>query len=86
MMSNVIQFPNKKPKVSVNIDTRQFGTIRGQMVRKPQTAQQFLDLCKDQLEVDDYMDVLCSIMDEEHYDAMEDCIQNLVHVYRTFKS
>jgi hypothetical protein len=85
MSATIISFPKgRAPKLQV--DMREYGTIRGKLVRKPKTAEQFLELCKDQLNVDDYMDVLCSIMDKEHYDAMDDQIQNLVHVYRSFKS
>jgi hypothetical protein len=89
MSATIINFPNGRRAPTfkrVEIDTRNYGTIRGRLVKKPKTAQQFLDLCKDHLNVDDYMDVLCSIMDSEHYDAMDDHIQELANIYRTFKS
>jgi hypothetical protein len=59
-------------------------TVAGVPVDEPETRGQYLDLCKQFLEPEDYQDVLCSILDKEHYDAMEDPIRNVVDSYFSF--
>ena len=59
-------------------------TVAGVPVDEPKTRYDYLELCKQFLEPEDYEDVLCSIMDREHYNAMERPIRNVVDSYFSF--
>lgn len=59
--------------------------IAGVPVEEPKTRQDFLDLCKQFLEVEDYQDILCGIMDKEHYDALEPQLCKVIDSYFSFK-
>ena len=59
-------------------------TVAGVPVDEPKTRYDYLELCKTFLEPEDYEDVLCSIMDREHYNAMEKPIRNVVDSYFSF--
>lgn len=84
MSADVIEFPRKKENQHVSFSIN-YATINGQSVPKPKNGKEYLELCKKFLDPDDYQDVLCSIMDEEHYDAMEEHIHKLVKAYFSFK-
>lgn len=58
--------------------------VAGVPVDEPKTRYDYLELCKQFLEPEDYEDVLCSIMDKEHYLAMEKPIRNVVDSYFSF--
>jgi hypothetical protein len=58
--------------------------VAGVPVDEPKTRYDYLELCKQFLEPEDYEDVLCSIMDREHYLAMERPIRNVVDSYFSF--
>lgn len=59
--------------------------IAGVPVEEPKTGEDFLELCKQFLEPDDYQDILCGIMDREHYDALEHQLQKIIDSYFSFK-
>lgn len=58
--------------------------IAGVPVEEPKTRKDFLDLCKLFLEPEDYMDILCGIMDKEHYDALDNQLQKVIDSYFSF--
>jgi hypothetical protein len=59
--------------------------IRGVPVEEPKTRSDFLELCKQFLDPEDYQDILCGIMDREHYDALETELCNVIDSYFSFK-
>lgn len=92
MSAEIIPFPSKK-KVEFKLDTTE--TIKfpkdwpykidGVPVNPPKSSQDFLELCKNFLNPEDYTDMLVAIMDRDAYDGMEPQLQNLVNNYYTFK-
>lgn len=46
-----------------------------------QSGEEFLEECKRTLEYEDYRDVLCGIMDQDIYEALEPEIQDIVNQY-----
>lgn len=58
--------------------------IAGIPVAEPKTGAEFLNICKDFLEPEDYQDILCGIMDEEHYDGLEPALQKVIDSYFSF--
>lgn len=58
--------------------------VRGIPVEEPETRQDYLDICKQFLDPADYQDVLCGIMDKEHYDALEFQLQHVIDSYFSF--
>ena len=59
--------------------------VRGMRVKKPKTREECLELCKQYLKPEDYQDVLCGIMDKEHYDALEIAYRKIIDAYFMFK-
>lgn len=49
-----------------------------------ENMSEYLRLCKIVLTEEDYVDVLCSIMDKEIYDAAEQDIKNIVDRYYAY--
>lgn len=70
MSDNVIEFPGKKEE-------------EGELLAK--NRNEHLNLCKMVLTEEDYRDVLCAIMDQEIYDALEQDIKNIVDTYFSYK-
>jgi hypothetical protein len=60
--------------------------VLGIPVEEPKTRKQYQDILKQFLEPDDYQDILCGIMDKEHYDGLERPLQKIVDAYFSFKS
>ncbi len=58
--------------------------VNGIPVEEPKTAKQYLEVVKQFVEPEDYMDILCGIMDREHYDALERPLQRIVEAYYSF--
>lgn len=90
MSANIIKFPTSKKKLELeametfNVSPNT-STINGIPVENPKTAREYLEICKEFLEVEDYQDVLCGIMDDEHYDALEPKVQKIINCYYSFK-
>lgn len=59
-------------------------TVAGVPVDEPRTREDYLILCKQFLDPDDYQDILCGIMDVEHYDALESQLQQVIKSYFSF--
>jgi len=59
--------------------------IKGTPVEEPETRQDYLYLCKEFLDPEDYQDILCGIMDREHYDALEPQLQQVINSYFSFR-
>lgn len=58
--------------------------VHGIPVEEPETRQDYLDICKVFLDPEDYQDMLCGIMDREHYDALEPQLQKVINSYFSF--
>ena len=54
-------------------------------VEEPKTKFDYLEICKQFLDPEDYQDILCGIMDKEHYDALEKPLRNVIDSYFSFK-
>lgn len=76
---------NAKKAISKNI-VRNFEVpnILGIPVDPPENRAKFLKLCKEFLEPEDYQDILCGILDKEHYDALELPLQKIINSYYSF--
>ena len=59
--------------------------VLGIPVEEPKTRKQYQDILKQFLEPEDYMDILCGIMDKEHYDGLELPLQKIIDAYYSFK-
>jgi hypothetical protein len=72
---------------SIEEDLKRYNTpnIKGIPVEEPKTRFDYLEICKDFLDPDDYQDILCGIMDKEHYDALEKPLRNVIDSYFSFK-
>jgi hypothetical protein len=60
--------------------------VLGIPVEEPKTRKQYQDILKQFLEPEDYQDILCGIMDKEHYDGLERPLQKIVDAYYSFVS
>jgi hypothetical protein len=64
---------------------REVSTLKGKIVINPETRYEYLKLCKDFLEENDYVDVLCGVMDDEIYETIEPQLKNIVDTYYKFE-
>lgn len=60
--------------------------VMGVPVEEPKTRQQYQNILKQFLEPEDYQDILCGILDKEHYDGLERPLQKIVDAYYSFVS
>lgn len=58
--------------------------VNGVPVDEPKTREDYLSLCKQFLDPSDYQEILCGIMDNEHYDALEPQLQQVINSYFSF--
>jgi len=71
----------------VDFHTRQELTIlKDKIVKVPRNRAEFLETCKETLEPDDYVDVLCGILDQEIYCSLEAPICKVIDSYYCFNS
>ena len=84
-MSNVVQFPAKKKIVDTSDFTVIGPTIKGKSVKEPRNGKEYLDICKEFIDPEDYKDILCGIMDREHYDGLEPELQKIIDCYYGFE-
>jgi hypothetical protein len=72
---------------SIEEDLKRYNTpnIKGIPVEEPKTRFDYLEICKDFLDPEDYQDILCGIMDKEHYDALEQPLRNVIDSYYSFE-
>jgi hypothetical protein len=73
-MGNVISIHNRK----------EIEVFNGKVITQPTTGVEYLFICKDNLIVEDYEEVLLSIMDEEYFVKAEDQIKAIVNGYFAF--
>lgn len=59
--------------------------VNGVPVEKPTTGKQYLNIVKQFLEPEDYLDILGGIMDKDHYDKIEEPLQKIVDAYYSFE-
>ena len=59
--------------------------INGVPVNEPKTGKEYLEVVKQFIEPEDYMDILCGIMDREHYDGLEPELQKIIDCYYGFE-
>jgi hypothetical protein len=83
-------FVDKAKKVIMESTKKDFlrydvPNIAGVPVKEPKSGKDFLEICKQFLEPEDYQDVLCGIMDREHYDALEYALQKVIDSYFTLE-
>lgn len=68
--------------------TKSFGknscSVKGVAVDEPTTKKEYLSICKSFLETEDYEEILCGIVDEEYYEAMEGALRRIVDSYYDF--
>jgi hypothetical protein len=73
-MANVISFQNRKEVELFN----------GRLITQPDSGVEYLFLCKEHLTIEDYEEVLLSIMDEDYYKKAEPQLQAIVDGYFKF--
>ena len=73
-MGNVVSIQNRKEVEIFN----------GKLVTQPTSGVEYLFVCKEHLTLDDYEDVLLSIMDEDYYQKADKQLQAIVDAYFTF--
>ena len=73
---------------SIAEDMRRYDVpnVNGIPVEEPKTRKQYQEVLKQFLEPEDYMDILCGILDKEHYDGLERPLQKIIDAYFSFKS
>lgn len=96
MSAQIIAFPKSERQLDLE-DMKEFISSAKKMIlsditeemhnydgEEPQTRQQYLNICKQFLLTEDYMDMLCAILDAEFYESSEPDIQNIVNAYYSF--
>jgi hypothetical protein len=69
----------------VSITTRQeVELFNGRLVTQPTTGVEYLFILKEHLTIEDYEEVLLSIMDEDYYNKSEPQLQAIVDGYFEF--
>lgn len=71
--------------IAEDLKTYSGPNINGIPVEEPKTRFDYLEICKQFLDPEDYQDILCGIMDKEHYDALEPQLCNVIDSYFSFK-
>jgi hypothetical protein len=73
-MGNVISFQNRKEVELFN----------GRLVTQPSTGVEYLFILKEHLMIEDYEEVLLSIMDDDYYQKAEPQLRDIVDGYFKF--
>ena len=73
-MGKIISIQNRKEVEMLN----------GRLVTQPTSGVEYLFLCKESLTIDDYEEVLLSIMDEEYYQNADIQLKAIVDTYFKF--
>ena len=71
-------------KVVSITDRKEVELFNGRLITQPTTSVEYLIICKDHLTIEDYEEVLLSIMDEDYFKAAEPQIQAIVDGYYNF--
>jgi hypothetical protein len=64
---------------------REVELLNNVIIKIPKTREEYLEVCKATLTEDDYVDVLCGILDNEIYDNLCVPVQNIIRSYYAFK-
>lgn len=81
-MSNVILFQPRANNAPAAVMTATAAKLQEEdFLPTPQTAAEYLAVCKDMLADDDYREVLCGIMDAEIYKAIDKENRQIVNHY-----
>ena len=71
----------------VDFFTRQeVRSLGGKMVKVPRTREEYLEACKSVLTEEDYVDILCAILDQEIYCSVDPHITDIVDRYYSFEN
>ena len=71
----------------VDFYTRQeIRPLGGKMVKVPRTREEYLEACKSVLTEEDYVDILCAILDQEIYCSVDPHITDIVDRYYSFEN
>ena len=87
MSADIIAFPIKHEYLDDTFNKRTVFPddwpykVNGIPVNPPRTGKEYLELCKEFLNPDNYTAILVGIMDEEGYDGLEPQLQKLVDNY-----
>lgn len=69
----------------VSISTRQeVELFNGALVSQPTSGLEYLFICKEYLTIEDYEEVLLSVMDEDYYKRADPQLQAIVDGYFNF--
>ena len=69
----------------ISIESRkEIELFNGRLVTQPTTGVEYLFLCKDHLTIEDYEEVLLSIMDEDFYKKADPQLRAIVDGYFNF--
>ena len=81
-MTNVIDITDKlKEKKFHNSNIVDF---MGKKIRKPSCRREYLELCKQELERDDYEAVLMGVLDSDYYLMSEPQVQKVIDCYYSY--
>ena len=85
-MKEFVQHARTVIAASIADDLKNYNVpnVHGIPVEEPETRQDYLDICKVFLDPEDYQDILCGIMDKEHYDGLEHQLQQVINSYFSF--
>ena len=73
-MGNVVSF----------LDRKEVELFNGKMFTRPTSGVEYLFLCKESLTIEDYEEVLLSIMDEDYFEKADTQLQAIVNEYFRF--
>lgn len=92
MTAEIIKFPcptkaevkkNKRtPGIKIRFD---IPNIKGIPVKLPKDGFEYLSLCKQFLDPNEYKQVLCGVLDEEFYGTLRPELKNIVDYFRKLK-
>lgn len=68
----------------VYLNPGEYIQIMDQTIRKPQTRQEYLKVCKRFMDEMMYEELLCSILDDDYYNRSEEEIQGIVRSYYSY--
>lgn len=89
MTATIISFPKKnndKPKRVTKKIKFDVPNIMGVPVTQPRNRQEYLLLCKQHLDLDNYKEILCGIMDKDYFDTLDRRFQKVINSYFSFSS
>jgi|694.fasta_scaffold25162_5 hypothetical protein len=90
MTAQIISFPIRHTievsnnNLAVANSSVRYTRLRGVNVKEPETREEYLEICKSFLDPHDYQDILCGILDKEHYDCLEAQYKRVVDSYYEF--